>query len=229
MIFFAFMSTVILEIGYGNHPAFREGLLFDNPNASYVGLELPTSFDGSFIWASDPRDFPNVTGSMDAMPFRDESFDYVLMRSVYGQFKSQPSIVSAVRMGIYECMRVLKPSGYMVISEENTPRDMEYISRELKSAGFLIKVAQNMSDKKWELTPEDDEYRQLRSPFYTRKPDGAYGSYFGTPNIVIGSKPQGIKLVEEKHDVMTNFYENRDGIDDWKVRELPFKVPVQER
>lgn len=221
------MSVEVLEIGYGSKPAFKEGILFRDNTVRYIGLELPTSFDGSFVWASDPRDFTHITGSMDMMPFRDEAFDYVLMRSVYGQFKSQPSIVSAVRTGIYECMRVLKPNGKMVVSEENTPRDAEYIERELKSTGFIIEASQYMSKKPWDETPEDDEYRATRNLFYTAKPDGAYGGYFGTPNIVVGVKPEDIEFETRMLDVMTNFYEERDSIDDWNVRQLPFKFPMR--
>lgn len=221
------MSIEVLEIGYGSKPAFREGTIFDDPSVHYVGLELPTTFEGSFVLASESRDFANATGSMDAMPFKDESFDYVLARSIYGQFKSRPAIVNAVRMGIYECMRVLKPNGKIVISEENTPKDLDYISRELTSAGFVIEAAQHMSNKIWDDTSEEDEYRRLRSPFYTCQPDGAYGSLFGTPNIVIGSKPGCIELVEISHDVMTNLYEDHKSIDSRRVRKLPFKVPIR--
>ena len=124
-------------------------------------------------------------------------------------------------------MRVLKPNGKMVVSEENTPRDAEYIERELKSAGFIIEASQYMSKKPWDETPEDDKYRATRNLFYTAKPDGAYGGYFGTPNIVVGVKPEDIEFETRMLDVTTNFYEERDSIDDWNVRQLPFKFPMR--
>lgn len=217
----------VLEIGFGSRPAVREGELFQNPKVNYIGLELPLSFEGTFMWPNNVNDFPNITGSMNMMPFRDDAFDYVLMRSVYGQFDSQPSIVEAVRTGIYECIRVLKPNGRIVISEENTPQGMDYIESELKGAGFVIEAAHYMSNHTWPETPTDDEYLTARRPFYTERPQGAYGSLFGTPNIVIGLKPEDIVLETRTIPVMTNFYKKRNTRNDWNIRELPFRVPVR--
>lgn len=220
------MSINVLEIGYGANPAVEDGTLFENPDVFYTGIELPRSFKGSFVLPRHNYDFPQATASMDAMPFPDERFDYVLMRSVYGQFSSRPSIVSAVRMGVYECLRVLKPEGRIVVSEENTPNSMKYIVGEISHAGFVIEAAQHMSPTPWKETTEEDEYRKLRSPFYRDEPIGRFGSILGTPHIVIGKKPADIELKEVKVPCTVNFYESVKDPNHWRDKELTFKVPI---
>ena len=223
------MSITVLEIGYGSDPALKEGSLFTQPDVNYIGLELPLSFRGSFVYKKNASEFSAVEASADAMPFPNECFDYVLMRSVYGQFKSQPAIVNAVRMGIYECMRVLKPGGKIVISEENTPRDQHYIGCELRAAGFVIEATAYMADGDWSDTREDDEYKNIRSPFYSSQPLESAHSYFGPPNITIGVRPADIEFETFEAQQILNFYKERPTLDDWVVRKMTFQVPKRNR
>ena len=216
----------VLEIGYGDVPAVAEGSLFKDPSVNYIGIELPRIFDGSFRrykrFGAHAVDFTEVEGSMAMLPFKDEAFDYVLMRSVYGQFSSRPEIIEPVRYGMTEVSRVLKTDGQVVIAEENTPQSRQYIECELRSAGFVLDGHHNMPSR-WENTPEDDEWRVTRSKFYNGQP------LEDTPwtSITMAHKPAGLETKPETIPMYTDFYIPDRNDYERKVTDLTFQFPVR--
>lgn len=178
----------ILEVGFGSQPAFKKrGTLFNNSNLNYVGVEfLPglCQFDNT------------LAGSMGALPFKDEVFDYVMMVSMFGQFREagyppRPYSLDAVRnSGMKESFRVLKPGGQIAILEENTPFRSELVKAYIKEAGFKLKGFATMSEDYGDLD-ENDKWKKLREPFFNKRPTQFFISpYFDNPYIVIGQKPK---------------------------------------
>jgi hypothetical protein len=219
----------VLEIGYGSRPAVNEGTLFCDRRVTYFGVELPHEFEGSFArYQIETPEFPAITADMAALPFADESFSHVLLRSVYGQFKSRPEIIDNVRMGIYEAVRVLEPGGTMVVAEENTPKGTDYIGRDLTGAGLIIKACHEM-EHEWEDMPLDDPWKKARSKYYSGRPAlaGRASCWFACGSLTIAEKPEDLQLREVYTLLGTDFYKpvnerSREG------RELTFRVPVKE-
>ncbi len=217
-------SINVLEIGYGSNPAIDEGTLFQDSRVNYIGIELPKIFKGCFKgFRRSEAGFSEVTGSMSALPFRDESFDYVLMRSVYGQFDSRPEIVTPVRCGVAEVSRILKPEGKIVVAEENTPLKQSYIYLELTSMGFVIEGQYKMPGR-WENTSEYDDWRVNRSKFYAGKPMQDFGAH-----LTIGCKPTGLETDDHVIPSLLNFYVPDRHNAEMKVADLTFRFPKRTR
>ena len=216
----------VLEIGYGDVPAVAEGSLFKNPDVNHIGIELPKIFEGCFKrykrFGIHDVGFPELEANMSMLPFRDESFDYVLMRSVYGQFGSRHEITDSVRHGMKEVIRVLKPEAQVVIAEENTPSGREYIECELESNGFVIDGHYEMGSR-WEDTAADGEYRTVRGKFYDGKPL----ENLGWVSLTIGHKPAGLATKVVTVPMYTDFYKPDRNDGERKIEEVTFQFPVR--
>lgn len=179
--------TRVLEIGRGGRPADKlGGTLFQGDNIQYVGIDLPQEIQSHW-------DTTNMIGANAAhMPFRDDSFDYILMRSIFGQYTSDLAVsdIDDIRTwGMCEAFRVLKPGGTIAISEENTPWYIQYVESYLKDVGFKVTDYAQLKQL-YEETPEDDKYRTLRSQFYNNEPTMAGPTYWGYPFVMIAEKPE---------------------------------------
>lgn len=152
----------VLEIGMGLCPAKKEaGDIFRQPDVQYFGADLePSALRGVACVAADAA----------LLPFRDESMDLVMMRSVFGQFPEKNSemlklfgedprsVIKFTVYGLAEIFRVLKAGGELVVSEENTPMSVGAVASYVEQAGLTIK----------DVTRESDEsYPALRKKFYT--------------------------------------------------------------
>jgi SAM-dependent methyltransferase len=188
----------VLELGNGGWPASKMGgSIFDDHNADYVGIDLPK--EARSYW-----DKSSLTGANSAhMPFRDDSFDYIVMRSIFGQFtgRETPSDIEDVRMwGMYEAFRVLKPGGIIAVSEENTPWYIQYVESYLKEAGFKVTDYAQLTQE-YDDTPDDNKYRKLRSQFYNNRPTMAGPTSWGYPFIIVAEKPEKPEYVEVAAEV----------------------------
>ena len=178
----------ILEVGFGTKPAFKHGgTLFSNSDLEYAGIEfLPglCQFEGT------------LAASIGHIPFKDNTFDYVMMRSVFGMFKDLPhyppepfDFEEVADDGMRESFRVLKPGGQIAILEENTPWNIRYVKAYLERVGFQIKDSEVMNND-WEKLGRRSKWKKLREPFFNTEPTMGFGSvYFDDPYIVIGEKP----------------------------------------
>ena len=77
----------VLEIGCGYSAQYiaceSGGAIFDNDNVSYIGIDLAEVIESSM---SDVSKRPDVQkGSCAALSFDEDSFDVVLLRSVFGE------------------------------------------------------------------------------------------------------------------------------------------------
>lgn len=195
----------ILEIGYGDAPSFGQGEIYRENAVEFTGLELPDDTPNHFSWRDKriTQPFKVVSGDMSNMHmFADETFDYVLMRSVYGQMRGNKNLraVLAVRRGMVEVTRVLKASGFAVIAEENTPRDSVYIAGEMLGAGLRIETCENMT-KPWEDTTLDDPWRVTRAVFYNDTPIANGHFPNGFSHITIAQKPEKLQIEKRSLEV----------------------------
>lgn len=161
------MPTRILEIGAGSLPAIDvPGTAFAEPaHIEYVALDaLPEEFNPT-LHSSRPQIealYQNATflaGDSAALPFRNEVFDAVIQRSVFGEYTMPPEFTGSsqfnTQLGPYEAFRVLRPGGTITIAEENTPRapaTPTSIAGILLDAGFTnVRVfpCQEMTNPAW--------------------------------------------------------------------------------
>lgn len=188
----------VLEIGRGGRPANElGGAIFEGGNVQYVGIDLPKEFQSG--WEKSDLAGANVAH----IPFREDSFDHIVMRSIFGQFTGDepPSDIEDVRMwGMYEAFRVLKPGGIIAVSEENTPWYIQYVESYLKEAGFKVADYAELTQE-YDDTTEDNKYRKLRSQFYNNRPTMAGPTSWGYPFIMIAEKPVEPKYVEVAAEV----------------------------
>lgn len=191
----------VLEIGVGNKAAINSGgEIFGNSNLYYIGLDLPNSFteyETSRRQAreiNDREDSSLVAADTASLPFPDNSFDVILMRSMFGQFRDHPGLWHTsrrnVEFGLYEAFRVLKPGGKIVVAEENTPEDWDVVERDLRYAGFKPLEFASMKTLFKDIKP-DDEWMKLRSLFFNDRPTQPWPDrMLGTPYILIAQKPE---------------------------------------
>lgn len=177
----------ILEVGFGTSPAFKhKGTLFHNPNLQYTGIEfLPElcQFDST------------LAASIGHLPFKDNTFDYVMMRSVFGMFKDSPlyspkpfNFEEVADNGMKDSFRVIKPGGQIAILEENTPWKIEYVKAYLERVGFQVRDSAIMNNH-WEKLSKRSKWKRLREPFFNTPPTMAFGSkYYDDPYVIIGEK-----------------------------------------
>lgn len=174
----------ILEIGSGTMPATEQGgTLFQQKNVDYIGIEVRNHRNGK------RKDVLYANAAQ--MPFADDSFDYILMRSIFGQFTGFFPVShqdDIQKWGMDESFRVLKPGGRIVISEENTPWSKDKVIESLSEAGFSIESLAK-SEKRYADTSEDDLYRKLRDPFFKTTPTNDGLDHWGSPYILIAKKP----------------------------------------
>ncbi len=174
----------VLEIGSGILPANTQGgTLFARDNIDYVGIEVRNHRN---------KKNQNVLYANAAhMPFADDAFDYILMRSIFGQFTGFFPVShkdDICRWGMYESFRVLKPGGTMVISEENTPWKREEVSESLMDAGFSI-IAYAEKERGSDDNSQNDQYRRLRDPYFMTPPTDDGFMNWRNPYILIAEKP----------------------------------------
>lgn len=208
----------ILEIGFGGSPAvISGGTLFNNPSTKYVGLDLMKRNDwrGNHMLTDERQESLNtvdetlkylknndvahssavfVQGSVRNLPFPNQTFSAIVMRSVFGQFKESPRIwvahIDSVRgEGLQESFRVLEPGGKIVILEENTPWDSELTKSYLKSVGFRI-MAFAFMESAFENLEESSKWKKLRKPYFKIPPNHGPSYMLDSPYIVIGQKPK---------------------------------------
>lgn len=181
----------VVEIGYGSKPACYEGgRLFNNPHVVYDGIDLPVE---SNSWGEHfPDDERNrfFVGDFSHLPYDDESVDYVMLRSVFGQRKN----VRNSNFGILEAARVLRIGGQLVISEENTPIDAIHLWGEVIGAGLGIRDFHFTNQSSPEIG------RLIRGMFYERPVGGLHddapGGWLSRPYILIAEKYPGVEREE---------------------------------
>ncbi|HWB38726.1 MAG TPA: methyltransferase domain-containing protein [Candidatus Saccharimonadales bacterium] len=218
----------VLEIGYGDAPAVHQGSMFANSDVAYFGMELPRTFAGShrnFSSKTDFEDFPHIEASMSQLPFSSGAFDYVLLRSVFSQFGSRPEIIDSVRLGVFEVVRILKDEGKLVVAEENTPLGSDYIESELRKGGLVVDHSLPMPGI-WEELTGAEAWSQARSQFYNDKPWDSVNSYYGTPHLLVGRKPTGLKTMPRVRTIRTDFYRPMEERSEEAIRQVTFEVPV---
>ncbi len=137
----------LLEIGPGMRPAVsRPGTIFSG-NAVYYSVDALADEEARRISSEDNI----VAGRMDALGFLDNSFDIVIMRSVFGEYTlpriknedkdvrglfCQVDFTSIVYRGFQELYRTIKPNGRLIVAEEDTPMTSLELDRHLTNAGF---------------------------------------------------------------------------------------------
>lgn len=192
----------VLEIGCGKPDKAAVntgGELFKNPNLHYVGIDLPQQFEKYSIPDEETestsesciRSFRAMDSA--ALQFPDDSFDLVLVRSMFGQFRDDKRLLRSTRhhaeLGLYEAFRVLKPGGRIVIAEENTPEDIDDVEIDLRNSGFEPLDYAFMKTRYGKKVP-NDKWLNLRKEFYNDMPvQPRPDPYLGTPYILIARKP----------------------------------------
>lgn len=157
----------ILEVGSGEDPAIRyPGTVLRQDGVVYTALDALPSRVAKYM--NSPFANPEVKeryaasrviGDSAQMPFADQSFDFVVSRSVFGNFAHHadtPGIISDNAFaGLYEAFRVLREGGQVVIAEENTPSFPATpcrIGSTLLEAGFddiVVYPYQDMKNPHW--------------------------------------------------------------------------------
>lgn len=195
------MTTEVLEIGAGidtETALFHKGELLDKPNVGYTGIDLPMLYwpeKGGYNAALNVKGAPVasegagfVAANAKNLPFRDETFDFVLMRSVFGELSMddafQSSDLSSVRSSLPETRRVLKSGGKIIIAEENTPFDPTILLEWVVESGFEIEDIAFMNSDYGEESG-NSEWESIRNLYYKGKPTSTEpGNY-----VLVATKP----------------------------------------
>lgn len=153
------MNAQVLEIGAGFRPATATpGKLLQNPTTNFTAIDArPKEISG----AGNVHEYPGtfLAAEMAELPFANQSFSHVIMRSVFGEYTMSldrtGSTVENTFLGMYEAFRVLKTGGQIIIAEENTPEAPStpyQIGGILYDAGFediTVMPCQNMTNDHW--------------------------------------------------------------------------------
>jgi|GEM_PF-3173154 len=139
----------ILEIGPGNNPAiFEPGSILQEADVEYFSLELIPENSESWMADYESEPWQRYLGSLSIgncadMPYADQCFSHVIMRSVFGEPTDQRAYPGRKHKdkfaGLQEAFRVLEADGEIVITEENTPPKPKQLTKlgwTLLAAGF---------------------------------------------------------------------------------------------
>lgn len=184
------MALNVLEIGYGSSirsAALSDGDVFNDSGVSYFGVDLPR--ERGDVKPEHFETIKPVEAHWAALPYADESFGAVAMRSCFGQFRDAPtgwvSKIWSVGFGLLEVARVLEPGGQLFISEENTPQDPDKVVLDVMQAGFDIEAFEKGTDASGKLNPA---FASLRQRFYGEKSLGVAGSIFRNQRYVLSAR-----------------------------------------
>lgn len=154
------MAQRLLEVGSGYNPALQNpGYVFEDDQLQYVAVDAnricpPYKVEWKvFKRFETPLHITGALAVMNALPFADETFDHVIMRSVIGEyslhlldttFRGDPDVPNLLSgrsftetmAGFTEVHRVLKPGGTLAIAEEDTPADSSRLAGHLRQTGF---------------------------------------------------------------------------------------------
>lgn len=179
----------ILEIGFGDKPAYRAGGDLFRGQVDYVGVDLPPTYDSDLENHRSDLRVAGVMANVASLPFANDSFDVALMRSVFGQPFATPEKLGEVYFdGLNEIYRVLKPDGRLVIAEENTPAIREILVEILKKTGFEITDQAVKQHDTIANFYERYEWQNLRQKYFSDRltqPDDVSAKGFGFPYILI--------------------------------------------
>lgn len=151
------MFKRMLEVGPGGYPALWEpGTYFEENNVQYIAVDAAgiACRPISKLWQDREKyeHLPGVVANLSTLPFRDETFDITVMRSVLGEYtlgrlkakEGKPAVAfdspstfdETFGRGIVEAFRTLKPGGELIVSEEDTPVTSGELSERLSAVGF---------------------------------------------------------------------------------------------
>lgn len=169
----------VLELGFGSSDrsaVVTGGELFADPEVAYFGMSLPDEWQG--VKEEHFDQVKPVDGHWAAIPYRDNTFGFVLMRSCFGQFthshNDAASMAWAVPHGMHEVARVLEPGGTLFITEENTPQDLDKVIPAVVEAGLDVSVFEREVDK--ERRAPNPAHGALRAKYYGDETAGIAGN-----------------------------------------------------
>ncbi len=149
------MPNRLLEIGAGDNPAIQNpGTIFSAEDIDYLAIDAKristmVVYDRYEPLSNEYYDTACI-GAMSALPYKNEAFRRVIMKSVIGEYslsflrtkdpqtqgiRSRQTLAETLE-GFSEVFRVLEPGGQVVISEEDTPADHTQLVRRLSKVGF---------------------------------------------------------------------------------------------
>lgn len=227
------MAFNVLEIGYGS--SFKSapvsgGDIFERPDINYFGVDLPRDRAGV-----KPEHFgilKPVEAHWAALPYADNAFGAVAMRSCFGQFRDSSEVwvseLWSVDFGLLEVARVLEPGGQLFISEENTPQDLDRVIPDIIRAGFDIEALEREIDKSGDPNPA---FATLRQQFYGDELRGISGGGVCNQRYVLSARKSedrfyAVTSREVGRDILAHrtSYRGEWQAPDSKV-ELPYHVP----
>ena len=213
----------VLEVGCGHLEGFpSRGPAIENPGhilardgVDYVGVDLPGGFmrygiglreDGTPHSGDGPvhglaQRFKAVEANVAALPFPDEAFDLVMLRSVFGEFRGWDwgsdrrdfNPMDLYGAGMSEINRVLVPLGRLVIAEENYEEDVELVKRYLGSVGLEVTEFAQMKNHGDYEKRDGTHWYDLRSRYYGKSDEmlctGAHGEGGTLPYVLVAAKP----------------------------------------
>jgi ubiquinone/menaquinone biosynthesis C-methylase UbiE len=103
---------LLLDLGAG---AGRIGRTFVAAGDDYLGVDLSFGMLGAFL-RSTPWPARLVQADGRTLPFRDATFDAVMMMQVFGGMSAWPAVLTETR-------RVLRPSGALILGRTLAPQD----------------------------------------------------------------------------------------------------------
>lgn len=200
--------TRVLEIGCGanEHLLAKNagGELFDDPLVSYIGMDLPQTLQQPTLTNLLARE-DIIIGNCVEIPFQDQTFDFVLLRDVFGQFtegltKLGIKGVIDLRYGLMEAFRVLKPGGKIVIADECTPYNPHFVEYFLLNAGFRPTDFEYMSEEKWEEVDPEGKWLRLRRKYFNDIPSQRTKWLSDAPPyVLVAEKPVDTEEVTKEY------------------------------
>jgi ubiquinone/menaquinone biosynthesis C-methylase UbiE len=184
----------ILEIGCGNYPAINSGgELFTSNTVNYVAADIPSWYVSQDVDPEQKPKTPFVFANAAHLPFRDETFDYILMKSVFGQFEDKETVsdLDDIRTwGMMEVYRTLRPGGHFVVAEEVTPWEDSYIESYMQDIGLEPIAYEKQSSQ------PNPAWTRLRRRFFGEQQFPNMGAY-----VLIGEKPTNTSTSSKKADI----------------------------
>ncbi len=152
-------KRVFVEVGTNKAPVPFAGRKEFGSNDVYIGIDLAEeSVRGAREYVKDAaaaaeRDESGknnlffLSADAKSLPLREKSVDELYFGNVFGYPAIEPPELLNF---LSEARRVLKSSGKIIIKENNTPADLEFLRKMLKQKGFAVKKLVRAGDKNWE-------------------------------------------------------------------------------
>jgi ubiquinone/menaquinone biosynthesis C-methylase UbiE len=174
-------SPRVLDLGAGTG---RVGWPFVAAGDDYVGVDLSLGMLRAFIERAGRERVPRlVQADGERLPFRDATFDAVMLIQVFGGMRGWRRVIAEAR-------RVLRPAGALIIGRAAAPADG--VDAQMKQR--LAMVLDDMGVRRDRMNARDDALRFLEEAASATRIDAARWDAERTPRGFLERHPTGARF-----------------------------------